>query len=334
VASLFNSVEINGSFYRQIKPSTYEAWRDATPANFRFALKGHRYVTHYLRLANCAEPIDRLRSQAQGLGGKLAVVLWQLPSGFQCDLARLDDFLVSLGRWTTARHAIELRHASWFIPAVAERLVRARVAVCMSDAPDFPLWDAVTTDLVYVRLHGHTRKYASRYSAASLQSWARRARRWASDGASAHVYFDNDAEGAAITDALALAKELGIAGSQDWTRAGGRQDPWTLTGSSRCGPCMSFRRPQVPRSEAEVRRPGRQQRRVTMTRRSNSSKKSKRRYSSGAKKAVGSATRRAKRGTLKAGKGRHGKVKNRKQAIAIGLSEARKKGAKVPRKKG
>src|SRR5688500_9358961 len=91
MATLFTAVEVNGSFYGQISRKTYEAWRAETPPGFRFAIKGHRFVTHYKRLGGCADSVRRLREQAEGLGDKLAVVLWQLPSQFSENLQRLDD---------------------------------------------------------------------------------------------------------------------------------------------------------------------------------------------------------------------------------------------------
>lgn len=204
----FNALEINGSFYTQIKPETYQRWHDATPDGFRFALKGHRFVTHYKRLGDCTDSIVRLRDQAAPLGDKLAAVVWQLPGNFALRLDRLDAFLASLRVWP-ARHALELRHRSWFIDEVAARLRDANVAVCLSDAPDFPMWRAVTTDLVYVRLHGHTRKYASSYSAASLRTWATDIADWRSAGRDVHVYLDNDAEGHAVRNALDLGALVG-----------------------------------------------------------------------------------------------------------------------------
>jgi uncharacterized protein YecE (DUF72 family) len=204
VGKLFDAVEVNGSHYTQIARETYAAWAAQTPPAFRFAVKGHRYVTHYKRLSDCGDSIRLLRDQARGLGDKLAAVVWQLPARFRRDLARLDDFLEALRSWGDTRHAIELRDASWFDDEVRARLGAARVANCLSDAPDFPLWDAVTTDLVYVRLHGHTRKYASSYSRASLETWAKRARAWTREGRDVHIYLDNDAEGAAVRNALAL----------------------------------------------------------------------------------------------------------------------------------
>jgi len=200
----FDALEINGSFYTQIKPATYARWRSETPDGFKFALKGHRFITHYKRLHGCRDSITRLRDQAKPLGDKLAAVVWQLPSTFAVDLARLDEFLRALRVWPDVRHALELRHRSWFVDEVAARMREARVAVCMGDAPDFPMWREVTTDLVYVRLHGHTRKYASSYSVPHLQRWAAETRRWIDEGRDVHIYFDNDAEGHAVRNALAL----------------------------------------------------------------------------------------------------------------------------------
>jgi uncharacterized protein YecE (DUF72 family) len=87
---------------------------------------------------------------------------------------------------------------------VAACLAAHRIAVCQSDAADWPCWDAVTTDLVYVRLHGHAVTYASGYADAALRARARKARRWMREGRDVHVYFDNDAEGEAPRNALRL----------------------------------------------------------------------------------------------------------------------------------
>jgi uncharacterized protein YecE (DUF72 family) len=82
----------------------------------------------------------------------------------------------------------------------------------MSDAPDWPMWEKVTTDFVYIRLHGHTRKYASSYSKHSLRKWAARIRDWLDENRAVHAYFDNDAEGAAPQNALTLLEMLGPIG--------------------------------------------------------------------------------------------------------------------------
>jgi len=234
----FDALEINGSFYTQIKPETYARWYRETPEHFRFALKGHRFVSHYKRLRDCQSSILLLRDQVQPLREKLAAVVWQLPANFRADLARLEDFLGALAIWPTARHAIELRHRSWFTPEIAAALARARVAVCMGDAPDFPMWREVTTDLVYVRLHGHTRKYASSYSEASLQAWAADTRRWLAEGRDVHIYFDNDAEGHAVRNAMRMQQLVATRPVEFElpARPAARRSAPVVSGSSRASP--------------------------------------------------------------------------------------------------
>lgn len=204
-ARAFGAVEVNGTFYRSQRANTFRAWRRRTPDTFVFTMKGHRYITHRKRLADPDPSIRRERALARHLGDKLACVCWQLPRTLRLDRPRLEAFLACLERrWPETRHAIEPRHPSWFDEDVAALLRDAGVAVVLSDAADWPMWDVVTTDLVYVRLHGHTRTYASRYAYKSLEQWCARIRRWRRSGHCVHVYFDNTAMGAAYRDAQAL----------------------------------------------------------------------------------------------------------------------------------
>ena len=205
-AERFSAIEVNGTFYRLQPKSTFAKWRDETPNDFAFAIKGHRYVTHNKKLLDAKEPVLRCRESASPLRKRLVAVVWQLPAFLKKDRRRLEKFLDVLRDWETTRHAIEFRHKTWFDAEIAECLRRHAVAVCMSDAPDWPMWQEVTTDLVYVRLHGHTRKYASSYSKASLTKWAARIRCWLEENRDVHVYFDNDAEAAAPRNALTLLK--------------------------------------------------------------------------------------------------------------------------------
>jgi len=203
-AERFTSIEVNGTFYRLQPKSTFKKWRDETPDEFPFTIKGHRYITHDKKLIDVEEPVIRCRDAASPLGNRLAAVVWQLPAFLKKNVERLEKFLQILHHWKLTRHAIEFRHETWFDEEVAECLMKHAVAVCMSDAPDWPMWDRITTDMVYIRLHGHTRKYASNYSKRSLKKWATRAECWLQDDRDVHVYFDNDAEGAAPNNALAL----------------------------------------------------------------------------------------------------------------------------------
>lgn len=208
-AERFDAVEVNASFYRLMTQETYARWRDVTPPGFRFAIKANRYLTHLKRLIDPASSIALERERAEALGDKLAVVLWQIPARQRRDDERLAGWLRALDRgWPDVRHAFEPRHRSWFTDEVARRLEDHGVAVCMSDSPRWPLWDRVTTDLVYVRLHGHTRLYRSGYASATLRRWAERVRRWRARGLGVHVYFDNTDEQRAPWDALRLRAML------------------------------------------------------------------------------------------------------------------------------
>lgn len=203
-ARQFNAVEVNATFYRLQRPRTLEQWRDQTPDEFRFAIKGNRYLTHNKKLRDPHEPVRLERDNARPLASRLSAVLWQLPGNLEKNQDRLQRFCEALGQWDQVRHAVEFRHTSWFDEETAQCLADHGIANCQSDAADWPLWDAVTGDLVYIRLHGHTRTYASRYSTASLRQWANAISRWRSESRTVHVYFDNTDEGAAPGDAIKL----------------------------------------------------------------------------------------------------------------------------------
>jgi len=210
-AAHFDAVEINATHYRLQRRATFERWRAQVPADFRFSLKAHRYLTHLRWLRDPAEPIARDRERSEALGDHLAVVLWQLPARFTRDeerLIRLERFLDALGDGWPVRHAIEFRDRSWFRPRIAELLAEHDVSAVISHAGDWAMWEVTTADLVYVRLHGHPRTYASEYGPRGLRRWARRIERWLSERRDVFAFFDNDIDGAAPRDALALREML------------------------------------------------------------------------------------------------------------------------------
>jgi uncharacterized protein YecE (DUF72 family) len=214
-AARFTAIEVNATFYRLQSKETFRRWRDETPRDFRFTIKGNRYLTHNKKLADPLPAIRLERERAMGLGDKLAVVVWQLPHNFHKHLDRLEGFCRTLGKWRCVRHVIEFRHESWFDDEVSACLRKHDIAVCQSDAADWPLWDAVTTDLVYVRLHGHDVTYASDYSETQLRDWSGKIRRWHREGREVHVYFDNDALGYAPFNALRLIEQLNKSTARD-----------------------------------------------------------------------------------------------------------------------
>ncbi|WP_442496757.1 DUF72 domain-containing protein [Methylobacter sp. sgz302048] len=207
-AQQFPAVEINGTFYRLQSPDTFQKWAQETPANFRFAIKANRYLTHHKKLMDPAASVLIEKNHAEALKEKLAVVLWQLPGLVKKDLVKLQRFIAALLQWKNVRHTVEFRHASWFDDETAHYLAEAGIAVCLSDAEAWPMWDRVTTDLVYIRLHGHTQTYVSSYSEPELAQWAERIEQWLKQDKQVHVYFDNTAQGAAPHNALELQKLL------------------------------------------------------------------------------------------------------------------------------
>jgi uncharacterized protein YecE (DUF72 family) len=207
----FNALEVDGTFYHMLREKVAKLWYERTPGDFHFAIKSHRYITHVKRLEPSAESFKLQRDSTAPLGKKLTAMLWQLPLNLHKDMRKLTAFSAMLETWPEVRHAIEFRDRSWFDDEVAALMARERIAVCQSDAADWPMWQAVTTDLVFVRLHGHALTYVSNYGRDSLERWAERVRRWLNEGRDVHVYFDNDAQGYAPWNALSLAEILGLA---------------------------------------------------------------------------------------------------------------------------
>lgn len=201
-AARFPAVEVNASFYGRLRPETYARWRDQTPEGFRFAVKANRFLTHRLRLDVDVDAVARQRKEAAPLGPKLAALLWQAPASLAADPGLLARFLDTLARAAPdVPHALELRHASWHAPETAALLAAHGAAAVISDAADWPRWDATTASLVYVRLHGAERTYHSAYGEAGLRDWAGRTLAWLAEGRNVQVYFDNTDQGHAAADA-------------------------------------------------------------------------------------------------------------------------------------
>lgn len=202
----FSAIEINSTFYRLQHRKTFRHWRDQTPENFHFSIKANRYLTHNKKLMDPIPSIELEAEHAHALGSKLTAVVWQLPSYFNKNIDRLHEFAEALQYWPDTRHVMEFRNTSWFDQEVSQCLSNYDIAVCLSDASDWPLWNIVTTDLVYIRLHGHTETYTSSYSKSSLLSWAKCINNWLTEFRDVHIYFDNDTKGYAPYDALRLIK--------------------------------------------------------------------------------------------------------------------------------
>jgi uncharacterized protein YecE (DUF72 family) len=252
-AGIFRSVEINGTFYSLQRPESFEAWAAATPDDFVFAVKGPRFITHMKKLNDCETPLANFfASGLFRLGHKLGPILWQLPPNLGFDRERLENFFRLLPRDTREaarlashhdhrldnradlrsrvkmpiRHALEIRHESFRVREFIHLLRKHGIALVCADAVDWPRLMDLTSDFVYVRLHGSEVLYASGYEDVDIDAWACRVAAWATGNEPSdaecvinkpaakrkardvYVYFDNDAKVRAPFDAQALIKRV------------------------------------------------------------------------------------------------------------------------------
>ncbi len=253
-AQRLTSIEVNGSFYGLQRPASYQAWAEQVPDEFVLSVKGPRFVTHMKKLADVRTPVANfLASGVLALGPRLGPLLWQLPPTLGFDADRLAGFFALLPRttgaaaalaaehderldgraWTTTdadrplRHVLEVRHRSFADPAFVALAREHGIGVVVADtAGRWPVLEDVTSDVVYVRLHGDRELYTSGYDEPAIVRWADRVRAWSAGGEPADarrlgppaapapagrdvfVYFDNDTKVRAPFDAQALISRL------------------------------------------------------------------------------------------------------------------------------
>ncbi len=206
-AECFDTVEVNSTFYRLASRDAAARWVEDTPPGFVFACKASRYLTHIKRLRDLAQGIQRYYERIEPLveGGKLGPIVWQLPANFRRDDEVLGGALEAL---PDGRHCFEFRHESWFTPAVYEQLRAHGVALVIGDHPERPFQSyELTADFTLVRFHHGTRGRRGNYSGSEIDSWARRLAAWRSR-VEVFAYFNNDWEGFAVENALALRRHL------------------------------------------------------------------------------------------------------------------------------
>jgi uncharacterized protein YecE (DUF72 family) len=203
-AEEFDTVELNASFYRWPKDSTFAGWRDQLPDGFAMSVKAHRGLTHYRRLASLGPWLERFESCWQTLGDRSGVLLVQLHPEQRRDDGRLDGFLSAMP--AAIRVAVELRHRSWDDPEVYALLERRRAAYVVMSGAGLPCISRATTDFVYVRMHGSDpdAMYAGSYSPDQLRGWAEQIGQWGSEGRDVWMYFNNDPHGHAVRNARFL----------------------------------------------------------------------------------------------------------------------------------
>ena len=207
-ADIFDTVEINNSFYRLPSPEAFEEWARQAPPGFVYAVKASRYLTHMKKLKDPEEPLENILGRARLLGPHLGPVLYQLPPHWHRDVPRLAHFLDVLPK--DLFHVIEFRDPSWYADEVRDLLAAKGVGFCIHDLRGQTCPEWVTGLAAYVRFHGPTAQaYAGRYAPAQLRRWAEKIDGWRTDGKGVYAYFNNDANAYAVANARELRELLG-----------------------------------------------------------------------------------------------------------------------------
>lgn len=208
-STLFDTVEVNNTFYRLPKRESVAAWVEQTPPDFLFAVKASRFLTHMKRLTDMGQGVERFYARIRPLleSPKLGPVLWQLPETFRRDDERL---AFALERLPPGRHCFELRHPSWFAGDVYALLREHGVALVIGDHPERPFQaHELTAGWTFVRFHYGSRGRNGNYSERELETWTRRIAQWRRR-VEVFAYFNNDWEGYAVHNGLELQRLLGI----------------------------------------------------------------------------------------------------------------------------
>jgi uncharacterized protein YecE (DUF72 family) len=209
-STLFDTVEVNNSFYRLPAQETVEGWARQVPAGFSFALKLGAFGSHRMKLRDAASWLPNHVDRAGRLGAALGPTLVQLPPRWRRDSVRLDEFLSVAPR--AMRWAVELREPSWLHESVLDVLRAHDAALCVHDLlADHP-WERTAATWSYVRFHGaeaRERRYTGRYGGRRLWRVADRLGGWMDEGCEVFVYFNNDQRGDAVADARWMAARLG-----------------------------------------------------------------------------------------------------------------------------
>jgi uncharacterized protein YecE (DUF72 family) len=205
-AGHFTTVELNNTFYRLPSEAAFTAWYESSPADFTFAVKVSRFITHIKRLKGTEEAVERFIDRVRILGEKLGPLLYQLPPNMSRRDETLEAFLSTLPR--ELKHVVEFRHQSWLDERVFEILHKYNIGFCAFDMPSVSCPLVATADFAYVRFHGSSELYASFYSDEELAGWAKGLADLAVNLKGAYIYFNNDFEAFAVRNAKTLRDYL------------------------------------------------------------------------------------------------------------------------------
>jgi uncharacterized protein YecE (DUF72 family) len=202
-ASQFSSVEINATFYRTFKEQTYMKWKERAPLGFGYVLKAPRLITHRKFLVDVEELEQSFYNSCTLLEDKFELILLQVAPQTPYDLPRLRNALLAFP--DPGKVAVEFRQPEWYSPDTLSMLESIGVAICNVDSPRQAITGHLTSDKAYIRLHGRKHWYSYNYSDDELKGIASLARQLTQQGATrVYIYFNNDFEGYAPANALAL----------------------------------------------------------------------------------------------------------------------------------
>jgi uncharacterized protein YecE (DUF72 family) len=222
-ASLFDSLEVNSSFYKVPMPVTFSKWADEVPPGFRFTVKLWQGITHVTDLRFLPVDVNRFLYAADQLGSKKGCLLIQLPPGLKAhridQLDRLLEKICVADAGHAWKLAVEFRNRGWYTPAVEKMLERYQAVKVLQDMPASGIAEhsgnqgSDSPPFVYLRFHGPNGDYKGGYSDFVLHAWAQKIRGWLQSGKEVYAYFNNT-----IGDALKDLNTLISSSSTDGAR--------------------------------------------------------------------------------------------------------------------
>lgn len=204
----FDTVEINSSFYHALKDVTVQNWEKSVPDGFLFAVKADRYITHMKKLENPSETVPEFIKTLKSFKRKSGPILFQLPPSFAINPERLEAFLKILP--SGYPYVFEFRNKSWFVQEIYNILKKFNAGLCIYNLAGFQSPKVITSDFVYIRLHGTNGLGSGKYSDEELLEISNDIKNYKSQGKDVYCYFNNDGGGFAVENAFTLKKDLNI----------------------------------------------------------------------------------------------------------------------------
>lgn len=202
----FDAVEINSSFYHLPREKTLINWRNTTKDKFKFCLKASRFITHIKKLKDCQNANQTFLQLSKLLGQKAGIILYQLPNSLHIDIFTLKSFIEDLPG--SIAFAFEFRHPSWFSQEVYSILSQYNICCCIYDMPEFTSPIIQTADFIYIRFHGSSSLYTSKYTSQELKQWSRKIKKISENAREVYIFFNNDYNAFAVDNAKQISEML------------------------------------------------------------------------------------------------------------------------------